>query len=155
MGSEVEIPPGAEHEQPVATAGDSADEHASAHRSASDTTPPVRSTTRVTDAPPFWSSNAARHSRSISTVSYHSLNQTRPAAIVLEDHSDDRDLQAQSCWARAVSIDEYVVVSGPTGIGAYVVWHCTVSTLKGGDLSIRKRSLSMTRMHCCAMYHKI
>ncbi|KAK4629703.1 PX domain-containing protein [Fulvia fulva] len=149
MGSGVEISPGAEHQQPVATAGEHVDEYASAHSSAPDTTPPARSTStstkRVTDAPPFWSSNA-RHSRSISTASYHSLNQTRPPAIVLEDHSDDGHLQAQSCWARAVSIDEYVVVSGPTGIGAYVVWHCTVSTLKGGDLSIRKRYSEFDRL---------
>ncbi|EME38286.1 hypothetical protein DOTSEDRAFT_75748 [Dothistroma septosporum NZE10] len=142
MGSGVEISPGAEHGRPpLASAGDHAGEPASALPSpASSDTPPLRTTKRVTDAPPFW------HTRRISTASYRSLNQTRPAAIVLEDHSDDRDLQAQSCWARAVSIDEYVVVSGPTGIGAYVAWHCTVSTLKGGDLSIRKRYSEFDRL---------
>lgn len=89
----------------------------------------------VTDAPPFWT----RHGRTVSSVSYHSINQARPTPIGLEDHSEENHDQAQSCWAKSVSIDEYVVVSGATGLGAYVVWHCTVSTLKGGDLSIRKR----------------
>lgn len=93
----------------------------------------------VIDAPPFWLEGPPRHQRAISSVSYHSLNEARPAAIGLEDHSNDSHDLAKSCWARNVSVDEYVVVSGPTGIGAYVVWHCTVSTLKGGDLSIRKR----------------
>lgn len=72
-------------------------------------------------------------------MSYHSLLQDRPAAILLEDHSEEHNQQTQSCWARSVSIDDYIIVSGPTGIGAYVVWHLTVSTLKGGDLEIRKR----------------
>lgn len=90
--------------------------------------------------PPYWTSTA-QHSRSTSTVSYQSLNDTRPAAILLEDHSEESHQQTRSCWAQSVSIDEYVVVSGPTGIGAYVVWACTVNTLKGGDLSLRKRSL--------------
>jgi len=89
----------------------------------------------VTDAPPFWS----RHSRSVSTVSYHSLRQHQPAPILLEDHSEEHHEQTQACWAKSVTVDEYVVVSGPSGIGAYVVWHCTVTTLKGGDMSIRKR----------------
>lgn len=89
----------------------------------------------VIDAPPFWT----RHGRSVSTVSYHSMKQHRPTPILLEDHSEEYHEQTQACWARTVSVDEYVVVSGATGIGAYVVWHCTVSTLKGGDLSIRKR----------------
>lgn len=92
----------------------------------------------VTDAPPFWS----RHGRSVSTVSYHSIVQTRRAPILLEDHSEENHEQSLSCWAQSVSVDDYVIVSGPTGIGAYVVWHCTVSTIKGGDMSLRKRFVS-------------
>lgn len=104
------------------------------HAPAAESVPPPSS--HVTDAPPYWMSGPARHSRS---TSYHSLNQTRPPAILLEDNTDDRHDHSQSCWAQSVSIDEYVVVSGPTGIGAYVVWRCTVST-QGGDLCLRKRS---------------
>lgn len=96
----------------------------------------VTSTSTTTDAPPYWIS---QHTRTTSSVSYQSLNNTRPTAILLEDHSEEGSYQTQSCWAQSVHIDEYVIVSGPTGIGAYVVWACTVRTLKGGDLSLRKR----------------
>ncbi|KAI5366255.1 Putative vacuolar protein sorting-associated protein [Septoria linicola] len=98
----------------------------------------------VTDAPPFWSTN--RHRRTTSSASYQSLDQNRPAAIVLEDHSKDDDEQALSCWAQSVTIDDYSVVSGPSGIGAYVVWHCTVSTIKGGDMPLNKRYSEFDRL---------
>ncbi|KAF2482260.1 Phox homologous domain-containing protein, partial [Neohortaea acidophila] len=46
----------------------------------------------------------------------------------------------QGCWAKSAAVDDYVLVSGATlGVGAYVVWHCTIQTLKGGNLVIRKR----------------
>lgn len=93
---------------------------------------------QVMDAPPYWT---AQHTRSTSTVSSQSLTDTRPTAILLEDHSEEDSETSRSCWAQSVFIDEYVIVSGPTGIGAYVVWQCTVSTLKGGDLGLRKRLL--------------
>ncbi|KAK5124207.1 hypothetical protein LTR85_001910 [Meristemomyces frigidus] len=89
----------------------------------------------VTDAPPFWS----RHGRSVSTVSYHSMTQSNRHPILLEDHSEEDHTSTQSCWAQSVTIDDYIILTGPTGIGAYIVWHCTVRTLKGGDLEIRKR----------------
>ena len=72
-------------------------------------------------------------------VSYRSIEHQRPSPILLEDHSEEDHELSQSCWAKSAKIDEYVLVSGPTGIGAYVVWHCTVKTLKGGDMTIRKR----------------
>jgi hypothetical protein len=87
-----------------------------------------------TSAPAFWST---RHARS---ASYHSLaHTTGHGPIQLEDHSEDQHEQSQACWARSVTVDDYTVVSGTSGIGAYVVWHCTVSTLEGGDMNIRKR----------------
>lgn len=89
----------------------------------------------LTDAPPFWS----RHDRSVSTVSYHSINHERPTPILLEDRSEEEHEASIGCWAKSVAIDDFTVISGPTGIGAYVVWHCTIDTLKGGDLAIRKR----------------
>jgi hypothetical protein len=84
-------------------------------------------------APAFWST---RHARS---ASYHSIIHTGSGPIQLEDHSEEQHEQSQACWARSVTVDDYTVVSGTSGIGAYVVWHCTVSTLEGGDMSIRKR----------------
>ena len=94
--------------------------------------PDDRSST--TDAPPFWS----RHDRTVSTVSYHSMTDTRNP-ILLEDRSQESHEATQFCWAKSVTIDDYTILTGPTGIGAYVVWHCTVGTLKGGDLELRKR----------------
>lgn len=91
---------------------------------------------RQTEAPAFWSSST-RHCR---TASYHSISHVGdPGPIQLEDHSEEQHELSQGCWARSVTVDDYTVVSGTSGIGAYVVWHLTVSTLKGGDMSIRKR----------------
>lgn len=97
--------------------------------------PHAGSNGHVTDAPPYWS----RHGRTVSSASYHSIGQHRPTPILLEDHSEESHELSQGCWAKSASIDEYVLVSGPTGIGAYIVWHCTVQTLKGGDVVVRKR----------------
>lgn len=82
--------------------------------------------------PPFWNS----HGRSVSEAS---SIQVKPSPISLEDHTEEDDDQAKACWAKHVSIDDYVVISGSTGIGAYVVWSCTVETLKGAPFTIRKR----------------
>ena len=90
---------------------------------------------RQTGAPLFWSTCNA-HSRS---TSYHSISHLGPGTIQLEDHSEEQHEQTQGCWARSVTVDDYTVVSGSSGLGAYVVWSLTVSTLKGGDISIRKR----------------
>ncbi|TKA72195.1 hypothetical protein B0A55_06971, partial [Friedmanniomyces simplex] len=100
----------------------------------------------VTDPPPFWTT---RHDRSISTLSYHSLTPTtthRPTPILLEDRSEDSHAASQGCWAHSVRLDAYTLVSGPTGIGAYIVWHCTVRTLQGGDLELRKRYSEFDRL---------
>lgn len=90
---------------------------------------------RQTEAPAFWSTRH-EHNR---TASYHSISHLGPGPIQLEDHSEEQHEQSQGCWARSVTVDDHTVVSGTSGIGAYVVWHLTVSTLKGGDMNIRKR----------------
>jgi len=88
---------------------------------------------------PYWDFSSTRP-RAQTNLSYHSLNFAPPTPIRLEDHSDSTShTLAGNCWARSATIDDYVLVSGSTGLGAYVVWHCTVSTLKGGNLVIRKR----------------
>ena len=86
-------------------------------------------------SPPYWYG----HGRTVSNASYHSIGYSRPVPITLEDHSEEGNELSEGCWAKSATIDGYVLVSGPTGIGAYVVWHCTVETLKGGDMTIRKR----------------
>ncbi len=86
---------------------------------------------------PYWN-GTPRNARSVSNASY-STSLMRAGQIRLEDHSEESHELAQGCWAKSATIDNYVLVSGRTGIGAYVVWHCTVKTLKGGDLTLRKR----------------
>ena len=71
--------------------------------------------------PPWWQ----RHERNISRTSQSSLRNT----ITLEDHTADPDSEtSRGLWARSVSIDDHCVVQG-MGVGAYVVWNCTIQTL--------------------------
>jgi hypothetical protein len=59
--------------------------------------------------------------------------------IDLVDQSNEDHESGRACWASSVSVDDFVVVSGPTGLGAYVVWHCNIETFKGGTITLRKR----------------
>ena len=128
--SEPTTPPLAEAEEQSSTL--SAD---SLHSSEAETDSPDAEGNHVTHVPPYWHGGGV-HGRS---TSYHSIGRQRPAPILLEDHTEDDNDLSQSCWAKSATIDEGVLISGATGIGAYVVWHCTVKTLKGGDMTIRKR----------------
>ncbi|RMY66801.1 hypothetical protein D0862_15153 [Hortaea werneckii] len=81
-------------------------------------------------SPPFWNP----HARTLSSASYHSLDDraaTGPRPISLEDHTTDTASHppSESCWAQSVTIDSYTILTGPTGIGAYVVWSCSISVL--------------------------
>ncbi|KAI9813374.1 MAG: PX domain-containing protein ypt35 [Thelocarpon impressellum] len=88
--------------------------------------------------PPYWT-----HQRSASATS-NASSQSVPAsaagAITLEDHTEEPSDASGALWARSVTIDECIVVSGSrTGVGAYVVYSCRVETLEGGPITIRKR----------------
>ncbi|OCK80957.1 PX domain-containing protein [Lepidopterella palustris CBS 459.81] len=86
--------------------------------------------------PLYWQ----RHQRNDSSLSYASLDIGRPPPITLEDHTQEGSDQCKALWARHVTIDDYVIVSGNApGVGAYVVWNCTVETLDGGPMKIMKR----------------
>ncbi|CBX95219.1 predicted protein [Plenodomus lingam JN3] len=87
--------------------------------------------------PPYW----RKHDRNPSRVSSYSTSDNgHPTPIGLEDHTDEGSDQCKVLWAKSVTIDDYVVVSGTApGLGAYVVWNCTVETLDGGPMKIRKR----------------
>jgi hypothetical protein len=75
--------------------------------------------------PPYWQ----RHERNGSRMSSYTSD-GRPTPISLEDHTDETSDQCRVLWAKGVTIDDYVVVSGTApGLGAYVVWNCTVETL--------------------------
>lgn len=94
-------------------------------------------------SPPFWNN----HGRTLSTVSYQSIRHLRPTPILLEDHSEDDHESSRACWAKNVTVQDYVVVGGATGIGAYVVWNCVVETLKGSEpFTIRKRYARLTTL---------
>ncbi|KAJ5864244.1 uncharacterized protein N7529_006160 [Penicillium soppii] len=81
--------------------------------------------------PPYWHC----HDRNGSHASQSSLR-----GITLEDHTADPDSEtSRGLWARSVSIDDYVVVRGMTGVGSYVVWNCRIQTLDGGPIVVRMR----------------
>jgi hypothetical protein len=72
--------------------------------------------------PPYWS-----HHRNASRTSQVSLDQP---AITLEDHTEDPNSEtSRGLWAKSVTVDDYAVVQGKTGVGAYVVWNCRIQTL--------------------------
>lgn len=74
--------------------------------------------------PPHWSHQ--RHE------SYISINDEDRGSvpITLEDNTGQDSERSSSCWARRVSINDHVLVSGsiPT-VGTFVVWNCRVDTL--------------------------
>lgn len=84
-------------------------------------------------SPPYW-----QRRRTISNVT--SISSDRALPIRLEDNTEPDSRTHQTLWARSVSIEDYAIVrGGAAGIGAYVVWNCTVQTLDGGPMVIRKR----------------
>ena len=77
--------------------------------------------------PPYW----RKHERNASRLSSYSSDNGHPTPIGLEDHTDEDSEHCKVLWAKGVTIDDYVVVSGTApGLGAYVVWNCTVETLQ-------------------------
>ncbi|KAF2099890.1 hypothetical protein NA57DRAFT_55825 [Rhizodiscina lignyota] len=103
------------HEAPAAAAAPNDDDDLPSDLSSP---PPVVS-------PPYWQTQHAR------SWSNGSLDRSRPAPIALEDHEELGSETSKALWAKHVTVDEPVVVSGnaPSGLGAYVVWNCTVDTL--------------------------
>src|SRR5690242_18022005 len=97
-------------------------------------TPATARPERNSVVPPYWQ----RHERNGSRLS--SYTSDAGARIVLEDHTDEGSEQCKVLWAKHVTIDDYVVVSGTApGLGAYspgqyVVWNCTVETLDVSSL---------------------
>jgi hypothetical protein len=84
--------------------------------------PTPRPTSPVT-TPPYWS-----HQRSFSRISVDTI---ASGAITLQDNDNGEDAKNKACWAKSVSIEDYVVINGSrTGIGAFVVWNINVETLR-------------------------
>lgn len=75
--------------------------------------------------PPYWS-----HRR---YESYASVENIKPPPITLEDHTEEQFSDSSLPWARGVSIDEHVLVTGRAGpvynVGKFIVWNCRIDTL--------------------------
>ena len=77
--------------------------------------------------PPYW-----QHRRQVSHASVvsNASHTGKPPPIILEDHTEELEGQTSPLWAKAVQIENNVIVSGNiTGVGDYVVWICKVFTL--------------------------
>jgi len=95
------------------------------HDGAKAATGPHHGTSVDVVSPPYWKQQHQRNSY-LSTYSADG----HPTPISLEDHTDEGSEHCKVLWAKGVTIDDYVVVSGSApGLGAYVVWNCTVETL--------------------------
>jgi len=113
------------------------------HDGAKAATAPKDGTSAHVVSPPYWQQQHQRDSY-LSTYSADG----HPTPIGLEDHTDEGSDHCKVLWAKGVTIDDYVVVSGSApGLGAYVVWNCTVETLDGGPMKIRKRYSEFEDLH--------
>jgi len=62
--------------------------------------------------------------------SYVSIGHTKPPPIALEDNTEEVPDIRSPLWAKAVAIDDSIVVSGSVrGVGDYTIWNCKIDTL--------------------------
>ena len=102
------------------------DPSAPSHNNASNGRPPEERAGGAESSPalvpPYWS-----HRR---YESYSSVRNTKPAPITLEDHTEEPSEQSAAVWARGVTLDDYVLVSGTVpSVGSFGVWSCRIETL--------------------------
>ena len=72
--------------------------------------------------PPYWT-----HRR---YESYRSVDIIKPPPITLEDHTAEQFTEIAPAWAKGITIDDYVLVSGSVpNVGKFVVWNCRIDTL--------------------------
>lgn len=83
--------------------------------------------------PPYWQN----HRR---FESYSSISHLRPTPISLHDNTEVCPGESSPLWAKTVSIDDYVLISGSIpSVGDYIVWNCHIEMLHGGSMMLRKR----------------
>jgi hypothetical protein len=111
-------------------------------------------------SPPYWQQEGARANSNLTDVpsssqpSISNKNRLSGGPIRLHDNSTEESSDtARACWAKAVRIDDYVIVSGSVskaGLGSYVVWNCTVETLNVGTSfpSVRALCDLPSHVHC-------
>jgi hypothetical protein len=88
--------------------------------------------------PPYWQ---RQDDSNCTTLNKNASAETlsRTSLIRLEDHTDEGSEQCKALWAKRVTIDDYVIVSGSApAVGSYVVWNCTVETL---DVSLSRSGI--------------
>ena len=80
--------------------------------------------------PPYWSQSHRRYE------SYSSVQHAKPPPITLEDHTtEDAESSyeqngANVFWAKGVTVDDYVLVSGTLpSVGSFVVWNCRIEMI--------------------------
>lgn len=79
--------------------------------------------------------------------SYASVGPTKPPPITLEDNTEDAPDIKSPLWAKAVEIDDHVVVSGSIkGVGDYTIWNCKIDTLNVS--SCWEQEWSCSAVHC-------
>lgn len=90
--------------------------------------------------PPYWGLHHTDNRRLSRTSLASDSSLPADPAITLEDHTEDPNSDtSRGLWAKSVTIDDHVVVSGKSDLGAYVVWICKVQTLDGGPVFFRLR----------------
>ena len=74
--------------------------------------------------------------------SYASIGTNKPAPITLEDNTEDPPDIKSPLWAKHISIDSHIIVTGSlAGVGDYTVWNVKIDTL---DVSIPSSYSSAT-----------
>lgn len=100
--------------------------------------------------PPHWS-----HRR---YESYCSVGNTKPPPITLEDHTEEPSLVSNSAWARGVTIDDHVIVTGSVpNVGKFVVWNCRIDTLDVSEILLlnKLRTVMMKRLNPSRYCHRV
>ena len=85
--------------------------------------------------PPYWSSHRRYES-------YSSVKNSKPPPITLEDHTEESYEESGAVWARGVTVENYVLVSGSVpSVGNFVVWNCRIETIDVGSVSVFAHSI--------------
>ncbi|TLD24606.1 PX-domain-containing protein [Venturia nashicola] len=89
-------------------------------------------------SPPYWQLRLP----SDSSLSTKVAKQKRlSGSIRLEDHSEESSETYNAVWSKSVTVHDFTVVGAGVGpaLGSYVVWNCTIETLNGSTIKLRKR----------------
>jgi len=101
----------------------------------------------VQDTSTISTTNPYHSFRSNRSASGSSMTFLPPGPIALIDHTVEASDRTPGIFARNVYIGDYTVVSGSlTKAGAYVVYNCSLETLEGNKMTLRKRYSEFDRL---------